>query len=222
MSVLGKASLVSVALGLFAAPALAPPTSAEPLTHEQALAALRDASDPEARRAAVRALGDAGTTVDTPALVAALRDADAIVRATAETSLWQVWSRSGDPAIDRLFVEGVAEMEGQQLQSAVATFTRIIELRPDFAEAWNKRATVYYLLGELERSLADCDQVMKRNPYHFGALSGYGLIYIQLDRPERALEYLQRALAINPNLEHVRGAVERLERELRERGREIT
>jgi len=222
MSVLGKASLVSAALALLAVPALFPPTAAEPLTHEQALAALRDARDPEARRAAVQALGDAGTTVDTPALVAALRDDDAIVRATAESSLWRVWSRSGDPAIDRLFVEGVAEMEGQQLRRAVATFTRIIELRPDFAEAWNKRATVYYLLGELDRSLADCDQVMTRNPYHFGALSGYGLIYIQLDRPERALEYLQRALAINPNLQQVRGAVERIERELRERGREIT
>jgi tetratricopeptide (TPR) repeat protein len=63
---------------------------------------------------------------------------------------------------------------------------------------------------------------MKRNPYHFGALAGYGMIYIQLDQPERALDYLERALAINPNLRQIRSAVERIRRLLREEGRETT
>src|SRR5205823_6190534 len=82
--------------------------------------------------------------------------------------------------------------------------------RPEFAEGWNKRATVYYLLGEYAKSLADCDEVLKRNPYHFGALSGYGMIYLQLDQPTRALEYFERALAVNPNLSSVQEAADKL------------
>ena len=86
---------------------------------------------------------------------------------------------------------------------AIDTFSAIITKKPDFAEGWNKRATVYYLIGEYEKSLADCDEVVKRNPYHFGALSGYGQIYMQLDQPERALDYFERALDVNPNLRQV-------------------
>jgi tetratricopeptide (TPR) repeat protein len=195
---------------------------AQELTHDEALQALQDPSDPDVRRAAVRALGESGTTADLRWLVAALRDEDSLVRAMAENAIWRVWSRSGDPEVDRLFVEGVAEMGARQLRRAVETFSRIIEMKPDFAEAWNKRATIYFWLGEHEKSLADCDEVMKRNPYHFGALSGYGMIYMRLDRPERAIEYLQRALAINPNLRQLRSTIEELERELRERGRDTT
>ncbi len=198
------------------------PVTAQMLTHEQSLQALQGPSDPEARRTAVRSLGETGTLADLPWLVAALRDGDSLVRAMAETAVWQVWSRSGDPEIDRLFVEGVGEMNDGRLGRAVESFTRIIERKPEFAEAWNKRATVYFWLGEFDKSLADCDEVMKRNPSHFGALSGYGMIYIQLDRPERAIEYFQRALAINPNLWQVRAAIEQLRQELRARGRDTT
>ena len=213
----------SLCLGLIAAVVLlSPPVSAGTLSHEQALQALQDANDAEARREGVRTLGETGTSVDLPWLVAALRDEDPLVRAMAESSLWRVWSRSGDEEIDRMFVTGVAEMGARQFRRALETFTRIIDRKPEFAEAWNKRATIYFWLGEFENSLTDCDEVMKRNPYHFGALSGYGMIYMQLDRPERALEYLERALAINPNLRQVRSAIEDLKRELLERGREST
>lgn len=207
---------------LLAATLAATPAPAETLTREQALQALQDPSDPDARRAGVRWLGEAGTTADQPWLVAALRDDDRLVRAMAENSLWQVWSRSGDAEVDRLFIEGAAEMGSRLLRRALETFSRIIEKKPEFAEAWNKRATIYFWLGELDRSLKDCDEVMKRNPYHFGALSGYGMIYMQLDQPERALEYMQRALAINPNLRQIQKAVEELKRQIRERGREST
>ena len=61
------------------------------------------------------------------------------------------------------------------------------------------------MLGDYPKSLADCDEVMRRNPYHWGALSGYGMIYMQLDQPARALEYFERALAVNPNLYPRRG-----------------
>jgi tetratricopeptide (TPR) repeat protein len=76
----------------------------------------------------------------------------------------------------------------------------VIKRKPAFAEGWNKRATVLFLAGEFKRSLADCDQVMKRNPNHFGALSGYGQIYFQLEQYEKAISYWKRALKVNPNL----------------------
>lgn len=147
---------------------------------------------------------------DAFALADALCDPDLLVRAFVETALWQVWSRSGDDEVDQLFAIGVEQMTARQGDAAVATFTRVIERKPEFAEGWNKRATVYYLLGEYQKSLADCDEVMKRNPHHFGALSGYGMIYLQLDQPARALEYFERALGVNPNLASVRETAEAL------------
>ena len=159
---------------------------------------------------------------DAPALIAALRDADAGVRTIAEQALWAVWSRSGDARVDSLLRRGISEMDAEHLSEAIATFTQVIELKPDFAEGWNKRATVYYLAGEYRRSLADCDEVIKRNPQHFGALSGYGQIYLQLHQPEKALEYFRRAVEVNPNLDQVQSAIETLEAaEARRRQRSI-
>ena len=135
--------------------------------------------------------------------------------------MWEVWSRSGDAEIDALFAIGVEQMGQRQLDEAVATFSRIIARRPDFAEAWNKRATVYFVLGEYPKSLADCDEVMARNPYHWGALSGYGMIYAELDQPGRAVEYLEKALAVNPNLTSVRQAIETLKALLLQRRRDM-
>ena len=66
-------------------------------------------------------------------------------------------------------------------------------------------------MGEYEKSLADCDEVLKRNPSHFGVLSGYGQIYLQLNQPERALSYFERALAVNPNMEQVERVIEELQ-----------
>jgi tetratricopeptide (TPR) repeat protein len=148
---------------------------------------------------------------DAPALIIALRDTDERVRVVAEQALWAVWSRSGDARVDELFARGVAQMGEQRLPEAIATFTRVIELKPDFAEGWNKRATAYFLAGEFRRSLKDCGEVVKRNPQHFGVLSGYGQIYLELDQPEKALEYFRRALEVNPNLEGVQRLAERLD-----------
>jgi tetratricopeptide (TPR) repeat protein len=174
-----------------------------------ALAALK-AADVEARRLGAAALRERGTMADAAALVAALRDSDAQVRGLAEAALWAVWSRSGDDAIDGILAIGVGQMRDGQLQASVATFSEIIRRRPDFAEGWNKRATAYYLLGDWRRSAADCDEVLRRNPQHFGALSGYGMIWLQLDEPTRALERFEQALAVNPNLESVQSTVDAL------------
>jgi tetratricopeptide (TPR) repeat protein len=182
------------------------------MTREQALQALKNREDWEARRHGAAWLGENGTMADVPLLVEALRDSDETVRTLAEHSLWQVWSRSGDLELDRLFQLGLEQMTGHDAESAIKTFSLIIQKKPDFAEGWNKRATLYYYIGEYEKSLADCEEVIKRNPVHFGALSGFGMNYLQLGQPERALDYLQRALAVNPNLTQVETAVEELKR----------
>jgi len=191
---------------------LAPAAAAVASPHDDAVTALRGGASAEARRRAVQELAESGVMADAPDLVRALRDTDTLVRALAENALWRVWSRSGDPDVDRLFALGVEQMSQRQMDAAVETFTRIIERRPDFAEGWNKRATVYFMRGDLDLSLVDCDEVLKRNPYHFGVLSGYGMIYLQRDEPTRALSYFERALAVNPNLKSVEETVEALRR----------
>jgi tetratricopeptide (TPR) repeat protein len=187
---------------------LAAPVAAGP--REDALARLADRADVEARRLGAFVLAEAGTMADVPALLGALRDGDARVRDLAERALWGVWSRSGQPDVDLLLQAGVSEMQHGQLDVSVNTFSEVIRRRPEFAEGWNKRATAYYLLGEYRKSAADCDEVLKRNPSHFGALSGYGMIWLRLDEPARALERFEQALAVNPNLTSVRETIDEI------------
>src|SRR5258705_491052 len=142
---------------------------------------------------------------------------DEVVRTLAEPSVWQVGGRSGDTEADELLQVGIEEMNRGDGPAAVETFTKAIQRKPDFAEAWNKRATVYFLMGEHEKSLKDCDEVMKRNPAHFGALAGYGQIYLQLDQPERALTYFRRSIRVNPNMRSVEQIIPQLEQLLTER-----
>ena len=175
----------------------------------------------EARREATDRLGEVGIMADVPPLVKALRDPDEDTRQHAEQAIWRIWSRSGNPEVDGLYQTGIEQMEAGELQQAVATFTRIIKLKPDFAEGWNKRATLYFLVGDLRKSLADCDEVMKRNPYHFGALSGYALIYTRLEYYDRALDYSRRALKVNPNMDAVRNNIDLLERLVGERRKQM-
>jgi len=188
-----------------------PSAQAEELGREQAARSLVDA-DAQTRRDAASRLGEVGTMADVPLLVKALRDDDEDTRIQAEQALWHVWARSGDPEVDRLYATGIEQMTAGDVEKSIATFTRIIELKPGFAEGWNKRATLYFIVGELRKSLADCDEVMKRNPYHFGALAGYAQIYARLGYYQRALDYSKRALAINPNLHQVRTNIDVLER----------
>lgn len=187
-----------------------------PLTREQALADIGK-PDLETRRRATAWLGEVGVIADAPVLIGALSDADEVVRTLAEHSVWQVWGRSGDAEADGLLQVGIEQMTRGDGPAAVETFTKVIQRKPDFAEAWNKRATVYFLMGEPEQSLKDCDEVMKRNPVHFGALAGYGQIYLQLDQPERALTYFRRALQVNPNMRGVQQIIPQLEQLLTER-----
>jgi tetratricopeptide (TPR) repeat protein len=172
------------------------------LTREQALRQLSDKRS-EQRLAGVQRLGEIGRFRDSEALTRLLFDDDADTRAATESALWAVWGRSGDAQIDALYKKGVAHMNAGEADAAITTFTEVIRRKPDFAEGWNKRATVYFFTRRYKESLADCDEVIKRNPGHFGALSGYGQIYAQLEDYDKALEYFEKALAVNPNMQGV-------------------
>lgn len=192
----------------------------EPGTRAEALVLL-EAGDPAQRAGAVAFVARTGLATDGPLLAKRLLDEDALVRQMAEQALWQVWSRSGDAEADRLLAAGTAQMGQGRVKAAIATFTRVIQRKPGFAEGWNKRATAYYLDGDFRKSLADCAEVMKRNPQHFGALSGYGQIYARLEEYDKALEYFRRALAVNPNMAGAQENIQALEELLREKRRKM-
>jgi len=209
------AALLAIAALAGSAHAADPPVT---MSRAEALDVLKR-GDPQLKRRAVLWLGDVGTMDDVPILLAALRDDDEWVRAVSEQSIWSIWGRSGDAKVDALMRQGVQEMEAGLLEQAVATFTRVVRAKPAFAEGWNKRATVYWLLGNHKASLADCNEVMKRNPYHFGALAGYGQIWFALGDPQKSLDYFRKALALNPNMQGVALSIEGLERLLAEKRR---
>lgn len=173
------------------------------------------------RRGALR-LADVGEAADVAPLIDALRDDDPIVRAIAERSVWSLWSHSGDAEADRLLALGSEQLASQRLADSIAVFTSIIERRPSFAEAWNKRATAFFLAGDMARSAADCHEVLRLNPWHFGALSGIGLILLKGDEPERALPYFERALELNPNMSGVRAHRDAVLELMRRRGEQRT
>ena len=168
-------------------------------SRDQALKGLADA-DAAQRARAVNWIANHGTPADAEILRQRLADESPFVRGFAEQGLWLLWGRSGDKAIDALMAKGAEQMQAQKFKAAIATFTEVIRRKPDFAEGWNRRATALYLAGEYKRSIADCDEVMKRNPHHFGALAGYGQIYFQLEQYDKAIRYWKRALEVNPNM----------------------
>ena len=163
------------------------------------------------RAAGVAWIAEHGAAADAAPLYERLRDEHPLVRSFAEQALWMLWSRSGDEAIDRLLERGVEEMQSGRHAEAIATFSEVIRRKPEFAEGWNKRATALYLSGDYQRSLADCAEVIKRNPRHFGALSGAGLVSLELEQQRQALGWFRRALEVNPNMSSIEAQVRRLE-----------
>jgi len=187
-----------------------------PKSRGEALKALRS-TDAATRAEAVVWIANRGGMTDAPLLHQRLRDESGLVRSYAEQGLWLLWSRSGDVAIDTLMAKGSEEMSAGNFDAAVNIFTQVIKAKPDFAEGWNKRATAYYLASDFQRSLADCDEVLKRNPNHFGALSGAGQIHFALENYELALVWFKRALEVNPNMIGVEINIQRTQELLQER-----
>jgi tetratricopeptide (TPR) repeat protein len=220
-SVAGHVKLLWILLLTLTLTCVAPLAFPAPKNHSEAVAELKH-SDPAARAEAIAWLAENGRMADQPLLLERLWDEDDMVRALAEQALWLLWSRSGDTDIDRLLAKGIEQMQAARLDEAIATFSEIIRRKPAFAEGWNKRATAHFLAGDYRHSLADCDQVIKRNPYHFGALSGYGQIYTRLEQYEKAIAWWRRALEVNPNMEGVEENIENVEQLLQEKkGRSI-
>jgi len=134
----------------------------------------------------------------------ALKGDNAELAATAEALLWSAWCRSGDVEADRIFRSGVEAMQQGKLAQAEEFFDRVIALKPDFAEGWNKRATLRYMRRNYSGSIADCQQTLARNPHHFGAASGQGLCHLSLNEFREAAVCFRRALEIHPHLDAVR------------------
>jgi tetratricopeptide (TPR) repeat protein len=169
------------------------------MTQNEALDRLRHGSIVEKRGAAM-ALASVGDSAAMPALAEALAADDAVLTALAERALWEIWCRSGLPEVDALLHEGMAAMERENYDSAVALFTTVIGMAPDFPEGYNKRATAYYLAGQFRLAIADCEVARRLNPHHFGATSGQGLCHAALGEFDKAEACFRRALAIHPHL----------------------
>lgn len=130
-----------------------------------------------------------------------------------ERKIWETWAHSGSDTLDALMKGGMTVMEQGDHARAEQIFSQMIELNPDFAEAYNKRATVRFLALDYAGSVADIERTLKLEPRHFGALSGLGTIMERLDNLPEALKAYRRALAANP---HLQDAPEKL-KELRRR-----
>lgn len=127
-----------------------------------------------------------------------------------ERQIWRIWLDPGDPEIEKLMALGGTALAAREFPAALDAFNRIIALKPDFAEGWNRRATLYYVMGEYQKSLDDIDRTLALEPRHFGALSGLGLVDLELDRQADAAKAYERFLAIDPQNEGARETLEML------------
>jgi len=131
-----------------------------------------------------------------------------------EQEILRRFSRSGSATADLLMSWAVEAMEEKDYPLALDVLDQIIVVKPDFAEAWNKRATVYFLTDDYASSLSDIRQTLALEPRHFGALAGFGMILQSMDRKQEAMRVLKRALEINPRLDNVQESLDRLEKEV--------
>ena len=125
-------------------------------------------------------------------------------------AIWSIWHQSGRGVVDAQMREGQWYMQLGNLPSALDDFSTAVAWAPEFAEAWHKRATVYFLMGDYQASIADLRRTLDLEPRHFGALAGLGLIYLNLDEERAALKALEKALEINPHLPRTRQKVQEL------------
>lgn len=126
-----------------------------------------------------------------------------------EAAIWEQWTMVPDPKQREMMLRGIAEMQHRELKTSVETFTALIEAAPDLSEAWNKRATAQWLLGNFPASLSDICETIKREPRHFGAYSGLGMIRAEMGENARAVAAFELARKYNP---HIVGIAEEIER----------
>jgi tetratricopeptide (TPR) repeat protein len=136
-----------------------------------------------------------------------------------EARIWALWLQTPSDTAALLMMRAKAAMDAQQMDVALKLLDAVVKLRPDYVEGWNRRATLYYLRNDYTHSLQDIEQVLIREPRHFGALAGLGMIMQDLGDERRALDAFRKALAINPHLDKVPELVKTLSEKVE--GRDI-
>src|SRR5947209_10875406 len=136
-----------------------------------------------------------------------------------EARIWAQWLHTPSDTAALLMLRAKSAMDAQQMDVAQKLLDSIVKLRPDYVEAWNRRATLYYLRNDYAHSLQDIEQVLVREPRHFGALAGLGMIMQDLGDEKRALDAFRKALAVNPHLDKVPELVKTLSEKVE--GRDI-
>ena len=125
--------------------------------------------------------------------------------------IWQRWTANDDPTVSQLMQTGIRALNYSTYRKALQSFDRVIEMAPEFAEGWNKRATLYYHIKEYRRSIDDIKETLRLEPRHFGAWSGLGLVSIAQENYSGALAAFKKALSINPHIANIRRYVQKLE-----------
>jgi tetratricopeptide (TPR) repeat protein len=136
-----------------------------------------------------------------------------------EARIWALWLQTPSDTAALLMTRAKAAMDAQQMDVALKLLDAVVKLRPDYVEGWNRRATLYYLRNDYTHSIEDIEQVLVREPRHFGALAGLGMIMQDLGDDKRALDAFRKALAVNPYLEKVPELVKTLSEKVE--GRDI-
>ena len=152
-------------------------------------------------------------SVELDSLFGQLQSAEADKSKTIEEKIWANWSRSESVTAELLLGQASRAMAAQEYDAALTMLDELVKATPEFAEAWNRRATLYFQMRRYEQSLADIDKVLELEPRHFGALAGRGMIYMALDKPDSALAAYREALTMNPHMAGVIEAIRRLEKE---------
>lgn len=128
-----------------------------------------------------------------------------------ENSIWTLWMTSDSPTADALLAQAMKASAAEETATALSILDNVIDVHPNYAEAWNKRATVYFLIGRYNDSLKDIDKVLELEPRHFGALSGRGMILRQQGNLAGARAAFEEALSLNPHMEGTKRALEEIE-----------
>jgi tetratricopeptide (TPR) repeat protein len=144
-----------------------------------------------------------------------IKSADEAEAQRAEQSIWSLWMTSDSPTADALLAQAMKASAANETAAALAILDNVIEVHPDYAEAWNKRATVYFLIGRYNDALSDIDKVLELEPRHFGALSGRGMIKRRQGDLAAARAAFEEALSFNPYMEGAKRALEEIESEER-------
>jgi tetratricopeptide (TPR) repeat protein len=129
-----------------------------------------------------------------------------------EQKIWEIWStHPTDEKLTQELLKGSNLMQGDTISESIKIFSNLIDLDPSWAEAWNKRATALYLIGDYEGSQKDIDKVLELEERHFGALAGQGLVNIKLENYEKAIESYERAQEIYPAMQSPKIMIEQIQ-----------